>query len=92
MTAKVFTSIPLGFDGCIVEVECSITQGLPQFDIVGMANKTVSEARQRVRNAIKNAGLKWPDSHITINLAPAELAKDGNFFDLPIAVLHPIRV
>ena len=86
MTAKVFTSIPLGFDGCIVEVECSITQGLPQFDIVGMANKTVSEARQRVRNAIKNAGLKWPDSHITINLAPAELAKDGNFFDLPIAV------
>lgn len=86
MTAKVFTSIPLGFDGCIVEVECSITQGLPQFDIVGMANKTVSEARQRVRNAIKNAGLKWPDSHITINLAPAELVKDGNFFDVPIAI------
>lgn len=86
MIAKVYTSIPLGFDGRIIEVECAITQGLPQFDIVGMANKTVSEARQRVRSAIKSSGLKWPDSHITINLAPAELAKDGNFFDLPIAV------
>ena len=86
MTAKVFTSIPCGFDGHIIEVECVITQGLPQFDIVGMANKTVSEARQRVRNAIKSSGLKWPDSHITINLAPAELQKDGIFFDVPIAV------
>jgi len=86
MIAKVFTSIPYGFNGRIIEVECAITQGLPQFDIVGMANKTVSEARQRVRNAIKNSGLKWPDSHITINLAPAEIAKDGNFFDVPIAI------
>jgi magnesium chelatase family protein len=86
MTAKVFTSIPYGFDGRIIEVECAISQGLPQFDIVGMANKTVSEARQRVRNAIKSSGLKWPDAHITINLAPAELLKDGNFFDIPIAI------
>ena len=86
MISKVFTSIPLGFDGCIIEVECAITQGLPRFDIVGMADKTVSEARQRVRSAIKNAGLKWPDSHITINLAPAELAKGGIFFDVPIAI------
>ncbi len=86
MITKVYTSIPFGFDGRIIEVECAITQGLPQFDIVGMANKTVSEARQRVRNAIKSSGLKWPDSHITINLAPAELLKDGNFFDVPIAI------
>ena len=86
MIAKVYTSIPLGFDGHIIEVECAITKGLPQFDIVGMANKTISEARQRVRNAIRSTGLKWPDSHITVNLAPAELLKDGNFFDLPIAV------
>lgn len=86
MIAKVYTSIPYGYDGRIIEVECAITQGLPQFDIVGMANKTVSEARQRVRNAIKSTGLKWPDSRITINLAPAELAKNGNFFDVPIAI------
>jgi magnesium chelatase family protein len=86
MIAKVYTSIPYGYDGRIIEVECAITQGLPQFDIVGMASKTVSEARQRVRNAIKSAGLKWPDSHITINLAPAELVKNGNFFDVPIAI------
>ncbi|MBR1801994.1 YifB family Mg chelatase-like AAA ATPase [Candidatus Saccharibacteria bacterium] len=86
MIAKVYTSIPYGYDGYIIEVECAITKGLPQFDIVGMANKTVSEARHRVRNAIKNSRLKWPDSHITINLAPAELAKDGIFFDIPIAI------
>ena len=86
MIAKVYTIIPYGYDGRIIEVECSITQGLPQFDIIGMANKTISEARQRVRNAIRSAGLKWPDARITINLAPAELAKDGTFFDLPIAV------
>lgn len=86
MISKVFTSIPYGFDGRIIEVECAITQGLPRFDIVGMANKTISEARQRVRSAIKNAGLKWPDSHITVNLAPAELAKGGVFFDIPIAI------
>lgn len=86
MIAKVYTIIPYGFEGRIIEVECAITQGLPQFDIVGMANKTVSEARQRVRNAIRSLGLKWPDSRITVNLAPAELLKDGNFFDLPIAI------
>jgi magnesium chelatase family protein len=86
MIAKVYTIIPYGFEGRIIEVECAITQGLPQFDIVGMANKTVSEARQRVRNAIRSSGLKWPDSRITVNLAPAELLKDGNFFDLPIAI------
>ena len=86
MISKVFTSIPFGFEGRIIEVECAITQGLPRFDIVGMADKTVSEARQRVRNAIKNAELKWPDTHITINLAPAELAKGGIFFDIPIAI------
>ena len=86
MIAKIYTSVPLGFDGHIIEVECAITKGLPQFDIVGMANKTISEARQRVRNAIRSTGLKWPDSYITVNLAPAELLKDGNFFDLPIAV------
>ena len=86
MISKVFTSIPFGYEGRLIEVECSITKGLPKFDIVGMANKTVSEARQRVRSAIKSAGLKWPDSHITVNLAPAELIKSGNFFDIPIAI------
>ncbi len=82
----IYTTIPLGFDGQVIEVEGSITQGLPQFDIVGMANKTVSEARQRVRNAIKSLGLYFPPNHITINLAPAEIPKEGNFFDLPIAI------
>ena len=86
MIAKVYTSIPLGYEGHLIEVEGTVTKGLPQFDIVGMANKTVSEARQRVRSAIRSAGLSMPTEHITINLAPAELAKNGNFFDLPIAI------
>ncbi len=86
MIAKVYTTTPIGYDGKMVEVECAISKGLTQFDIVGMANKTVSEARQRVRNAIKSAGLTWPSSHITINLAPAELAKSGSLFDIPIAI------
>jgi len=86
MIAKVNTSIPLGYDGHLIEVEGVVTKGLPRFDIVGMADKTVSEARQRVRSAIKSAGLTMPAEHIVINLAPAELVKNGNFFDLPIAV------
>lgn len=86
MIAKVHTSIPLGYDGHLIEVEGVVTNGLPQFDIVGMADKTVSEARQRVRSAIRSIGLTMPAKHITINLAPAELAKNGNFFDLPIAI------
>ncbi len=86
MIAKIFTSMPQGYSGEIVEVEGSSTRGLPQFDIVGMANKTIVEAKQRVRSAIKSSNLQWPVTHLTINLAPAELTKSGNFFDLPIAI------
>lgn len=86
MISKVYTTIPYGFDGQLIEVEGSLTKGLPQFDIVGMANKTISEARQRVRSAIVSSDLTFPSKHLVINLAPAELAKDGNFFDLSIAV------
>lgn len=85
MIAKVYSSAPYGYEGSLITVEGASSKGLPQFDIVGMANRTVSEARQRVRNAIRSSGLSFPASHITINLAPAELQKDGNFFDLPIA-------
>lgn len=86
MIAKVCSAIPCGYDGQIVDVEGDITNGLPAFNIVGMANKTISEARERVRSAITNSNLSFPEKKVTINLAPAELAKDGAHLDLPIAL------
>src|SRR5574344_281679 len=86
MIAKVISIIPFGFEGRKIEVEGSMNQGLPNFDIVGMANKTIFEARERVRSAIRSSELYFPDKHITVNLAPADLNKDGTFLDLPIAL------
>ena len=63
-----------------------MNRGLPAFNIVGMANKTISEARDRVRSATLNSGFSFPDKKVTINLAPADLNKDGSYLDLPIAL------
>ena len=86
MIAKIFTAIPHGFEGELVEVEGDMNRGLPAFNIVGMANKTVNEAKERVRSAIVNSEFCFPDKKVTINLAPAELQKDGAYLDLPIAL------
>lgn len=86
MIAKIHSAIPYGFDGKLVEVEGDMNRGLPAFNIVGMANKTVSEAKERVRSAIANSDFAFPDKKVTINLAPAELLKDGTYLDLPIAL------
>lgn len=86
MIAKIHSMVPYGFHGKLVEVEGDMNRGLPAFNIVGMANKTVNEAKERVRSAIVNSELYFPDKKVTINLAPAELAKDGAYLDLPIAL------
>lgn len=86
MTAKIYSAIPYGYDGQIIEVEGDTSKSLPSFNIVGMANKTISEARERVRSAIVNSDFRFPDKKVTINLAPAEVAKDGSHLDLPIAL------
>ena len=86
MISKIHSAIPYGFDGKLVEVEGDMNRGLPAFNIVGMANKTVSEAKERVRSAIVNSEFSFPDKKVTINLAPAELPKDGAYLDLPIAL------
>lgn len=86
MIAKVYSAIPQGYNGNLVEVEGGINQGLPGLNIVGMANKTISESRERVRSAIVNSSFTFPARKLTINLAPAELAKDGSHLDLPIAL------
>ena len=76
----------VGFDGQLVTVECDTTKGLPAFNIVGLADKSVNEAKERVRAAISNSDLIFPAKRITINLAPANLNKEGSHFDLPIAI------
>ena len=86
MISKIKSAIPYGFDGKLVEVEGDMNRGLPAFNIVGMANKTINEAKERVRSAIVNSGFTFPDKKVTINLAPADLHKDGSHLDLPIAL------
>ena len=76
----------VGFSGALVEVEADLKQGLPAMHIVGMGNKAVEEARERVRSAISNSLLDFPTRKLIVNLAPAELPKDGAQYDLPIAI------
>lgn len=84
--SRVLSVAPVGFEGKLVEVESDVTKGLPNFRIVGLANKSIDEARERVKSAITNSLLDFPARHITINLAPAELPKDGTHYDLAIAL------
>ena len=86
MISKIRAVVPYGFVGKLVEVEGDMNRGLPAFNIVGMANKTISEAKERVRSAIVNSEFSFPDKKVTINLAPADLPKDGSYLDLPIAL------
>ena len=76
----------LGIDGFTVEVEADISNGIPAFDIVGLADAAIRESKERVRSAIKNSGLEFPVRRITMNLAPANLKKVGSSFDLAIAL------
>ncbi len=86
MIAKIYSAIPNGYSGNIVEIEGNISKSLPAFNIVGMASKTISEARERVRSAIAQSSFNFPNKKVTINLAPAELLKQGSHLDLGIAL------
>lgn len=87
MLSKVNSSAVVGLDAVEVEVEVDIaSQSLPSFTIVGLPDKAVEEAKERVRSAIKNSGADFPPKRITVNLAPADLPKEGPSYDLPIAV------
>ncbi len=76
----------LGIEGIPLEVEVDIGPGLPAFNIVGLPDAAVQESRERVRAAIRNAGFEFPLRRITVNLAPADVRKEGPIYDLPIAV------
>lgn len=86
MLAKVCSGALIGIDAYSVEVEIDIAQGLPQFSTVGLPEGAVKESKDRVKSAIKNSGYDFPARRITINLAPADIRKDGAAFDLPIAI------
>src|SRR5208337_3855503 len=86
MVSKVFTSSLYGIEGIKVEVEVDIAHGLPSFTIVGLPEPSIKESRERVRAAIRNAGFEFPNDRIVINLAPADVRKEGSSFDLPVAI------
>lgn len=85
MLSKVKTLTTIGIEGREVSVEVDVGSGLPSFTIVGLPTESVEESRERVRAAIKNAGFDFPIKRIVVNLAPADVKKEGTYFDLPIA-------
>ncbi|HLG77576.1 MAG TPA: YifB family Mg chelatase-like AAA ATPase [Ktedonobacteraceae bacterium] len=86
MLAKVQSCAVIGLEGALIEVEVDISNGLAAFTIVGLPDAAVNESRERVRSAIKNSGGLFPYKRITVNLAPADLRKEGPAYDLPIAI------
>ena len=86
MLAKVDSCTILGINGVPLDIEVDITDGLPSFDIIGLPDASVREAKERVRAAIRNSGFAFPYKRVTVNLAPADLKKEGSSFDLAIAI------
>ena len=86
MVSKINSIGIYGINPYMVTVEADVNDGMPTFDIVGLPDNAVKESKNRVRSAIKNSGYKFPTTKITINLAPADLKKEGSFYDLPILV------
>lgn len=86
MVSKVQSFALNGLEGYAVEIETDYGKGMVSFDVVGLPDAAVSESRERVRSAIKNSGFKFPVGRITVNLAPADIKKEGSVYDLPIAI------
>jgi magnesium chelatase family protein len=85
MFAKVLSATILGMEVCPIEVEADVSDGLPSFTMVGFPSTQVKEAQDRVRTALRNNGISLPPKRITVNLAPADIKKEGAGFDLPVA-------
>ena len=86
MLSKGFSAAVIGVTATVIEVEVDVSPGLPNFTVVGLPDAAVQEARDRVRAAIKNSGFGFPAARITVNLAPADVRKEGSSFDLPMAL------
>ncbi len=90
MPAKIYSASLIGLNAALIEVEVDISGGLPKTIIVGLPDAAVQEAKERVKSAIRNSSAIFPPTHIAVNLAPADLPKNGTYYDLPIAlsILH----
>ncbi len=86
MVSKLYSMGLMGIEAFLVTVESDISRGLPCFDIVGLPDTSVKESRERVRSSLKNCGFQFPVGRITINLAPADIKKEGPLYDLAILV------
>ena len=86
MLASILSCGLNGIDGFQVTAEVNLMNGMPMFEIVGLPDASVKESRERVRAALKNSGFSFPNGRITVNLAPADLKKEGPAYDLPIAL------
>lgn len=86
MLSKVKSITLSGLDGNLVEIQTDISNGIPEFDIVGLPDTTVKEAKKRIKSAINNSGIEFPNKKILINLAPANIKKEGSSFDLAMAI------
>lgn len=86
MLSKIKSMSLEGLNGYLVEIQTDVSGGLPSFDIVGLPDIRVKEAKERVRTSIKNSKIEFPSRRIVVNLSPADKRKEGTFFDLPIAI------
>lgn len=86
MLSRVYCASTIGVDARLIEVEVNMSGGVPKYFLVGLPDRAVSESKDRIDAALKNAGARFPRGRITVNLAPADLPKEGSAFDLPIAV------
>ena len=86
MVTKAITATTIGINSCKIEVEVDVTNSLPSISIVGLPDSAVNEAKERVHSAIKNSGFSFPTGKVIVNLAPADIRKEGTNFDLPIAI------
>jgi len=86
LIVKVLSSAVVGIDSFPVDVEVDLSTGLPQFSTVGLPDTAVKESRDRIKAAMKNSGYRFPENRVTVNLAPADIRKEGTGFDLPIAL------
>lgn len=94
MNTKIISATTVGIDAFLVDVEVDLSLGMLQFFIVGLPDTAIKESKQRIVTALKNCGIKLPERKITVNLAPADLKKEGTLFDLPIAlgILHAAQL
>jgi len=86
MLSKLYSASTFGTEAYLLEIEVDFSQGLPAVSVVGLPDETVKESKDRVKSAIKNCGYEYPTGRITVNLAPADIKKEGSSFDLPIAL------